>query len=111
MSDGGDRCTAIFQQVALLLKADIGLRAACLDLPGWDSHIAQALSLEPLLDALGRGLATFATSLGPLLDRTSVVVMTEFGRRVAPHSAGGTDHGPARVMLLLAKRPGAVPAP
>src|SRR5258708_6162396 len=80
MSDAGDRFAASLQQVALLLKADIGLRAACLDLPGWDSHIAQALSLEPLLDALGRGLATFATRLGPLLDRTSVVVLTELRR-------------------------------
>jgi len=108
MSDAGDRFAASLQQVALLLKADIGLRAACLDLPGWDSHIAQALSLEPLLDALGRGLATFATSLGPLLDRTSVVVMTEFGRRVAPNSAGGTDHGRASVMLVLGNVRGGV---
>ena len=89
------------RQIAQLLMADVGLRAACLDLPGWDSHIAQDDHLEPLLDALGQGLATFGATLGRLLEETSVVVMTEFGRRVPPNSAGGTDHGRASVMLVL----------
>jgi len=96
------------RQIAQLLMADVGLRAACLDLPGWDSHIAQDDHLEPLLDALGQGLATFGATLGRLLEETSVVVMTEFGRRVAPNSAGGTDHGRASVMLVLGNVRGGV---
>jgi uncharacterized protein (DUF1501 family) len=33
--------------------------------------------------------------------RTTVVVMTEFGRRVAENSALGTDHGRGSVMFAL----------
>jgi uncharacterized protein (DUF1501 family) len=33
--------------------------------------------------------------------RTTVVVMTEFGRRLAENSALGTDHGRASVMFAL----------
>ena len=51
--------------------------------------------------SLGTGLAAFAADLGPRLARTSVVVMTEFGRRVPENSALGTDHGRAGVMMVL----------
>lgn len=89
------------QQLARLLRAEVGVRAACLDLPGWDSHVFQDAALLPLMRQLSRGLAAFARDLGPLLRQTSVVVMTEFGRRVAPNSALGTDHGRGSVLLVL----------
>ena len=54
------------------------------------------------LERLARGLAAFASDLGPAqLARTSIVVMSEFGRRVAENSAAGTDHGRGGVMFLL----------
>jgi uncharacterized protein (DUF1501 family) len=51
--------------------------------------------------ALARGLSAFATDLGPALARTSVVVMSEFGRRVAENASLGTDHGRGGAMLVL----------
>lgn len=92
---------AALRQTVRLLGADVGLRAASLDLPGWDSHAGQATVLEPLLRSLGAGLAALARDLGPRLPQVSVVVMTEFGRRVAENSALGTDHGRGGVMLVL----------
>ena len=54
------------------------------------------------MNRLASGLAAFAKDLGPeRLARTSVVVMTEFGRRVAENSAGGTDHGHGSAMFLM----------
>ena len=54
------------------------------------------------MERLGKGLNAFATDLGPEeLARTNIVVLTEFGRRVAENSAVGTDHGRGSVMFLL----------
>jgi len=96
-----DAFSASLRGVARLLRAEVGLRAASVDLPGWDSHALQDTLVEPLMRQLGAGLAAFARDLGPRLERTAVVVMTEFGRRVAENSALGTDHGRAGVMLVL----------
>jgi uncharacterized protein (DUF1501 family) len=89
------------RQVAQLIKADVGLEAACVDLGGWDSHFTQQTLLEPLLRRLAAGLAAFRQDLGPRMATTTVVVMTEFGRRVAENSAFGTDHGRGSVCFAL----------
>lgn len=89
------------REIARLVKARVGLEAATLDLPGWDSHLTQTAVLTPLLRSLGEGLSAFAADLGPDLATTQVVVMTEFGRRVHENVSLGTDHGRGSVMLAL----------
>jgi len=89
------------RQTAQLVRARVGLEAATIDLGGWDSHFTQAQLLEPAMDRLARGLAAFRQDLGADMARTTVVVMTEFGRRVAENSALGTDHGRGSVMFAL----------
>ncbi len=88
-------------ETARLIKARVGLEAATLDLGGWDSHLAQDTLLEPLMRRLARGLAAFRHDLGRALATTSVVVMTEFGRRVRENASLGTDHGRGSVMFVL----------
>lgn len=88
-------------QLARLIKARVGLEAASIDLGGWDSHLAQATLLEPLMTRLAQGLAAFRRDLGPAMATTSVVVMTEFGRRVQENASLGTDHGRGSVMFVL----------
>lgn len=88
-------------QVATLIKARAGLEAACVDLGGWDSHFSQQTLMDPLITRLGEGLSAFAQDLGPALESTTVIVMTEFGRRVAENTSFGTDHGRGSVMFLL----------
>lgn len=95
------------RQIAQLLKAKIGLQAATINLDGWDSHLTQSAVTSGPIQRLAAGLSMFAKDLGAeLLDRTTVVVMTEFGRRVSENSAAGTDHGSGSVMFLLG---GAIP--
>lgn len=89
------------QQVARLIKARVGLVAACLDLQGWDSHFSQGLIMDPLMPRLARGLAGFYRDLGTDMETTTVVVMTEFGRRVFENASFGTDHGRGSVMFVL----------
>ena len=93
------------RQVALLMKSEVGLEAACLDHGGYDTHVVQGTSqgvLAGRLESLAKALAVFASDLGPARwGRTTVVVMSEFGRRVPENSGLGTDHGRAGVMLVL----------
>jgi uncharacterized protein (DUF1501 family) len=88
-------------QTAQLVRARVGLEAATIDLGGWDSHFTQQTLLDPLMDRLARGLAAFHRDLGADAARTTVVVMTEFGRRLGENSALGTDHGRGSVMFAL----------
>ena len=89
------------QEVARLIKARVGLVAACLDLEGWDSHLTQGVIMDPLMTRLGRGLSDFYRDLGKAMETTTVVVMTEFGRRVFENASFGTDHGRGSVMFVL----------
>lgn len=92
------------RQVAFLAKADVGLEVAFLDRGGWDTHVAQGSSTGYMalgLTDLSDSLAAFAKDLGTELDRTTVVVMTEFGRRLQENSGLGTDHGRGSVMTVL----------
>ena len=98
---GTDNFSRDLIEVARLIKARVGLQAASVDLGGWDSHFGQATVMDPLMTRLGKGLSAFYRDLGRDLDRTTVVVMTEFGRRVEENSAFGTDHGRGSVMFVL----------
>jgi uncharacterized protein (DUF1501 family) len=89
------------RQVARLIKARVGLEAVSVDLEGWDSHFNQGLVMDPRMVQLSRGLAAFYRDLGKTMEHTTVVVMTEFGRRLAENSAFGTDHGRGSVMFVL----------
>ncbi len=89
------------RQVAQLIRADIGMEAATVDIGGWDSHFVQQTTIEPLMTRLASGLAAFRQDLGARMATTTVVVMTEFGRRVAENSAFGTDHGRGSMAFVL----------
>lgn len=88
-------------QIARLIKGRAGLEAACIDLDGWDSHFTQNTLMEPLMQSLAEGLTAFARDLGPDMARTTVVMMTEFGRRLRENASFGTDHGRGSVMFVL----------
>jgi uncharacterized protein (DUF1501 family) len=92
------------QTIAQLAKADVGLEAACIDLDGWDTHAVQGPltgKLDALCTTLSTGLAAFHADMSDRLDRTTVVVMSEFGRRVAENGSAGTDHGHGSCMFVL----------
>lgn len=88
-------------RVAQLVKANAGLEAACLDLGGWDAHFASGTLMDPLMDDLARGIAAFRADLGGAMRDTTLVVMTEFGRRVYENASLGTDHGRGSAMFAI----------
>ena len=87
--------------VAQAIKEDLGLRVATVDVPGWDTHVGQARQFRRLAGGLASAVMAFWRDLGALQQDVSVVVMSEFGRRLRSNSAGGTDHGRGNVMLVL----------
>lgn len=92
------------RQVATLVRAEVGLEIACVDQGAYDTHVAQGTQigwLPTLLTELGDSLGAFAQDLGPDLNRVTVVVMSEFGRRIAENTGLGTDHGHGGAMFLL----------
>lgn len=98
---GDDSFSRGLLQTARLIRAKVGLEAVSLDLEGWDSHFAQEALITPLMTRLSDGLSAFYRDLGPLMENVTVVVMTEFGRRVAENSSFGTDHGRGGTMLVM----------
>ncbi len=89
------------RQVAQLVKADVGLDAASVDLNGWDTHFTQDLAITGNIKSLGSGLAAFRRDMGARMATTTVVVMTEFGRRLGENASLGTDHGRGSVMFAM----------
>ena len=92
-------------ELARLVKADTGMRVACIDLGGWDTHHYQGTVdngfLKDQFTTLSDGLAAFAADLGDKLSQVTVVVMTEFGRRIEENASAGTDHGHGAAVLLM----------
>lgn len=92
------------RQIAMLIKAEVGLEVACLDVGDWDTHIAQGGSegwMATLLTDLAAGLSALHTDLQAHLERLLVITLSEFGRRVQENGGLGTDHGHGSLMLLL----------
>ena len=87
--------------IAQTLKLGMGTRVATVDVPGWDTHVRQSGDFTNQVRWLSEGLMAFWRDLGPLQQDTSVVVMSEFGRRLRSNASGGTDHGRGNVMMVL----------
>lgn len=94
--------------VARLAKLGLGLRAAAVDLGGWDTHESQANGstgfFATQVATLAQGLAALYQDLdggSGIAQRLTIVVQSEFGRRLRENDDSGTDHGHGNVMLLL----------
>lgn len=91
------------RETAFLVKSDMGLEVACLDMGAWDTHITQGGATgwqATLLRELGDAVGAFLADLGQESKRVTLVVQTEFGRRIDENSGLGTDHGRASVMFV-----------
>jgi uncharacterized protein (DUF1501 family) len=103
VSDLGQR----LEQVARLIKADIGLEVVEVDYGGWDTHQNQGGSTPgqggygKLVGGLADSLAAFAADLENRLDDVLVVTLSDFGRTAAENGTGGTDHGWANCMFAM----------
>ena len=89
---------------AAMIKADIGLECVEMEIGGWDHHSGMGPVSGVLADKLANlseGLSAFHSDMQAELGRVTLVVMTEFGRRVAENGSGGTDHGHGGTMFVM----------
>jgi uncharacterized protein (DUF1501 family) len=95
--------------VAQSVRFNLGLRIATLDLGGWDTHDGQGTAgsgyhyYQNKIAELSEALTAFYNDLntGGEAARVTVIVQSEFGRRVRQNGSGGTDHGYGNPMLVL----------
>jgi uncharacterized protein (DUF1501 family) len=92
--------------IAALIKSDIGLEAAAIDLGGWDTHASQ----DPNGGQMAQSMVQFAQAMGAFwadVIATSypvtTVAVSEFGRNARENGSAGTDHGRATVMFAMGR--------
>ena len=94
------------RSTAALIRADIGVEAVQIDIGGWDTHSAQGTltgSMANTMGTLANAIAAFHADMvgASRIQRLTLVVMSEFGRRGQENASQGTDHGHGNVMFVL----------
>ncbi|MEY2474581.1 MAG: hypothetical protein QOK28_3910 [Actinomycetota bacterium] len=88
-----------------LLEQNLGVESVYVGYGGFDTHTTQVSTQEQLLADLDTALDAFWAGLNPsLADRTLVMIVSEFGRRIGQASGGfvaGTDHGAAAPVVFV----------
>jgi uncharacterized protein (DUF1501 family) len=104
-TSSADTLAARLGTVATLIKAELPTRVYAVDLGGFDTHAGQAATHAALLGELDAAIADLLDAVGERA--VTVLVYSEFGRRVVPNASAGTDHGSAGTVLLAGSvRPG-----
>jgi uncharacterized protein (DUF1501 family) len=95
------------QALAKLVKENVGIKIATVDMGGWDTHKNQGVSTDGpfsnLITQLSQAVKAFyddVSSTQPLI----LTIQTEFGRRLKENSNRGTDHGHGGVMFVVGDR-------
>lgn len=93
-----------FRDIAKLIKADVGMQVTAIDYNGWDHHAYQGAGEGVFANMLGevsKSIAAFVQDLGPRVQRTLVLVMSEFGRTARENGNNGSDHGHGGYMMAV----------
>lgn len=87
---------------ARLINLDVGARVLGVTVGGFDTHTTEGAAHEALMAMVDAAVETFFANLAPRFQgRTTMLVQSEFGRRVHANGALGTDHGTAAPMLVI----------
>jgi uncharacterized protein (DUF1501 family) len=93
--------------VAGAIAKSIGSRVFWVSTGGYDTHAQQGQGggggYANLMSTLGDGLWAFYSDIRNqgLAADTTVIVFSEFGRRISENGSNGTDHGAAGLMMAL----------
>src|SRR5665213_292606 len=101
-SDVGDVGTQL-AIVSELIRAGSPTTAYAVNQGGYDTHSGELTTQNQNLAQLDGALSGFMASIAgsPRGRNTTVVIYSEFGRRVQPNASNGTDHGTASNVLVL----------
>jgi uncharacterized protein (DUF1501 family) len=92
------------QQIAQLIKSDVGVEVAFAEMGGWDTHVNQGAAQGQLAQRAGefsKGIAALYQDLGDRMSDVVILTMSEFGRTARQNGNAGTDHGHATCFFAL----------
>jgi uncharacterized protein (DUF1501 family) len=91
--------------IAAMIKGGLPTRVYYVSLGGFDTHAGERGRHDNLMTQLADGIGAFWKDLKVQGNDDRVMMMTfsEFGRRVVQNASGGTDHGTAAPMFMIAK--------
>lgn len=109
----GHRLAGKLKNVARLIDSGLETRIYYVSLDGFDTHANQRQTHANLMTELSESVTAFVSDLATRghLDRTTVLMFSEFGRRVKENASLGTDHGAAAPLFLAGgglRKPGVV---
>lgn len=93
--------------IAKLINSGFPVEIATADLHNFDFHAAMGSATNvkggqyALFAQMDAAIGAFFAYLGTNASRVTLVTISEFGRRIAENSSGGTDHGHASTMMVL----------
>ena len=98
----GHRLAGKLKNVARLIDSGLETRIYYVSLDGFDTHANQRQTHANLMTELSESVSAFVNDLATRghLDRTTVLMFSEFGRRVKENASLGTDHGAAAPLFL-----------
>lgn len=92
-------------EAARVVRGDVGTEVVTVDQGDWDMHSDLGTlewgGMRDNAQDLATSVAAFFADLGPHTDKVTMVVLSEFGRRVRENANYGLDHGYGNVMLAL----------
>jgi len=87
---------------ARLVNANLGIRVIQVQYGDFDHHASQAGAHGQRMAELDAAVDRFFATLSPAFaKRTTIMTMSEFGRRPTVNASGGTDHGEASDLLVI----------
>ena len=89
------------QQAGQLIKSTLPVEVICIDSDDWDHHERLPEFINTSLDDLASSLRAFYDDMGSGMSRITVLVHSEFGRRIEENGSLGTDHGTAGLAYLV----------
>ena len=104
--DNGSVLDSQLADVATLIRGGAPTRVYSVSLGGFDTHADERDQHSRLLVVVDGALSRFLAKIAddPKAGNVTVMVYSEFGRRVQTNLSGGTDHGTAAPVFVLGPR-------
>jgi uncharacterized protein (DUF1501 family) len=89
--------------VSTLINANVPTRVWEVNLSSFDTHTGEQSDQNALLAEVDAAIGAFMTSIsaGSHSDDVTLMIYSEFGRRVMSNASDGTDHGTSAPVLLI----------
>ena len=103
---GESNLSAQFETVAKLIAAGVPTRVWSVSLGGFDTHANELSAQSLLLGTVSNSISKFMSQMRTIGRSRDVTIMvySEFGRRVRANASNGTDHGTSGPVFIIGER-------